>query len=290
MSIQRTLERLKVAEVQQLPLASLETDDALQPREGRMVPLRQQTRVEQRSEEHIATMRLLLEAAQGIQLEPVLVADMGGHLFVVDGHHRLKAYRRAKRETMPARVMSIDRPMAVLVSKLVNCEERSLEMHSEQRRDAAWQYLAAVTRRGAEGLPEGESLRGIAGRFGISKDTVSSMIRKLPKVNPKGYPEMQCDPGTSWPRWKAVRDWKPDEEDGMKDSQMTLKQWTTKEARRVARKLGAIETGTTADAWKLALSMYAEEARTEAGNPDTLDFLREIAEYSGDPIDPAADF
>jgi ParB-like chromosome segregation protein Spo0J len=288
-SIQRTLESLKVAEVRQLPIASLKTDEALQPREDRMVPFREQSRVERRSEEHVAPMRLLLEAAQGHQLEPVLAAELDGRLFLVDGHHRLKAYRRAKRETIPARVLPMKRHIAVMVSKLVNCEARSLEMHAEQRRDAAWQYLAAVTQRGAEGLPEGESLRGIAGLFGISKDTVSSMLRKLPKVNPKGYPVMQLDPGTEWPRWKAVRDWKPDNEDDMQDSQMTLKQWTEKEAHRIARRLGALETGTTSDAWKLALSMYAEEARTEASNPDTLVCLREIAEYS-DPIDPAADF
>jgi hypothetical protein len=56
MSIQQALERLKVAEVQQLPVAALKTDEALQPREARMVPFKDHARVARRSEEHIGVM------------------------------------------------------------------------------------------------------------------------------------------------------------------------------------------------------------------------------------------
>src|SRR3546814_11093632 len=115
-------------------------------------------------------------------------------LFVGDGHHRLKAYRRAQRETIPARVYPMDRRMAVLVSKLVNCDERALEMHAEQRRDAAWQYLAAVTRQGKAGMPEGDSCRTVAGRFGISAPTVPRMVRKLPPTAPQNFNPETHDP------------------------------------------------------------------------------------------------
>jgi hypothetical protein len=57
----------------------------------------------------------------------------------------------------------------------------------EQRRDAAWQYMAVVTRRGAVGLPAGESLRTIVGRFGIGYGTAQRMLCKLPEVNPKDW-------------------------------------------------------------------------------------------------------
>jgi ParB-like chromosome segregation protein Spo0J len=224
-------------------------------------------------------MRLVLEAAHGVQLEPLLVAQIGSALFVVDGHHRLKAYRQAGRESAPARVMPLDRRGAVLVSKLVNCEARALEMHPEQRRDAAWQYVAHLTRQGVDDLPSGESLRTVAGRFGISKDTVSNMLRKLPKVNPKAYPAEQCDSGTGFPRWKVVRDWrKQNEEDDLGGQPMNREQWTRREAERVAKRLGMLESGTTAEAWKLALMMYAAEAKLEAANDDTRTFLAEIAE------------
>jgi ParB-like chromosome segregation protein Spo0J len=270
------MEKLKVAEVQQLPLASLETDDALQPRVARMVPFQEKSRVEGRSEVHIATMRLALEAAQSIELEPVLVAELDGHLFVVDGHHRLKAYSRAKRETIPARVMPMDHHMAVMVSKLVNCEERSLEMHSEQRRDAAWQYLAAVTRRGANGLPEGESLRGIAGRFGISKDTVSSMLRQLPKVNPKDWSTEAHDPGTGFPRWRYVRE----SNGGWHDmkQEMDVEQITQHEAEKLAKRIGALMDKATPEAVRRAVRMLGIEAAMDAGNPDNHSFTAETAE------------
>lgn len=276
---EQALQRLQAAEVQHVPLTTLQTDETLQPRDARMVPLRDRGRVEVRSTEHVGTMRLVLEAAHSIQLEPLLVAKFDRALFVVDGHHRLKAYRQAGRDKVPARVMHMDRRMAVLVSKLVNCGSRALEMHPEQRRDAAWQYVAHLTRQGANELPSGESLRTIAGHFGISKDTVSNMLRKLPKVNPKAYPIEQCDSGTGFPRWKAVRDWrKQNEDDDQGEQPMSLERWTQREAERVAKKLGMLESGTTAEAWKLALMMYAAEAKLEAANDDTRTFLAEISE------------
>lgn len=274
-TIQQTLERLRAAEPQQLPLASLYTDDALQPREARMVPFRDQARVERRSEEHVGTMRLVLEAAQGIELEAVLLADVDGSLFVVDGHHRLKAYRRAQRETIPARVLPMDRQRAVMVSKLVNCGERALAMHPEQCRDAAWQYLAAVTRRGAGQLPAGDSCRTVAGRFGISKDTVSNMLRKLPMVNPKDYAGA-LDPGTGWPRWRRVREgpagWRQDHEE------MDMEQVTQYRAEQMAKKIGALMDSDTPEVFRRALLMVEIEEQHEVTNPDALSFDAETAE------------
>lgn len=274
-TIQQTLERLKAARPQNLPLASLQTDEALQPREAHLVPFRDQARTERRSEEHIGTMRLALEAAQSIELEPLLAADVGGALFVVDGHHRLEAYRRAQRETVPIRVHPMDRQRAVLVSKLVNCGERALAMHPEQCRDAAWQYLAAVTRRGALKLPPGDSCRTLAGRFGIGKDTVSNMLRKLPEVNPKNYAGA-LDPGTGWPRWRTVREgpagWKQDLEE------MDVEQVTQHRAEMMAKRIGALMDSDTPEVFRRALLLLKIEAQLEAANPDTLSFDVETAE------------
>jgi ParB-like chromosome segregation protein Spo0J len=279
MTIEQTLQRLQATKARYVPLADLKTDEALQPREARLVPYREKDRVANRSEEHIGRMLSHLKPSGDIQLEPLLVADIDGRLLVVDGHHRLKAYQRAQRESAPARVMPMDRLRAVLVSKLVNCADRALEMHPEQQRDAAWQYIAVVTRQGTIDLPEGESLRTIAGRFCVSKDTIANMLRRIPKVRPNGFPPEKCDPGTGFPRWKVVREWrKQDEGSELNDQSMNAEHWTQREAMRVARKLGSLETSTTPDAWKLALRMYAEEAKLEARNQDTLGFLAEIAE------------
>src|SRR6185312_6206370 len=132
-----------------------------------VVPYADKARTEASSEDHTGTMLLALRASKEVQLEPVLLAEIDGGLLVVDGHHRLSAYQRAQRETIPARVTPMGRRMAVMVSKLVNCEGRALAMHREQRAEAAWQYLAEVTRRGALGLPVGESLRTVWKQFGI---------------------------------------------------------------------------------------------------------------------------
>lgn len=277
MTIEQALQRLQAAEVQHLPLAALKTDEALQPREARMVPVKDQGRVERRSEEHTGTMRLALEAAQSIELEPVLVADVDGVLYVVDGHHRLRAYRLAQRETIQARVLPLKYPEAVMVSKLVNCAERALEMHAEQKRDAAWQYVAAVTRRGATGLPAGESLRTIAGRFGISKDTAQRMIHKLPEVNLKDWNSTALDTGTGFPRWRYVREagagWRD-----MKEK-MDMGQRIQHEAEKLAKKMGALmDKAFLPEVGRLALQMLWSDEQLEAVNEDARDFTAATAE------------
>jgi uncharacterized ParB-like nuclease family protein len=285
MDVERSLQRLQVAEVQYLPLKALSTDEAFQPREARMIPFREQGKVERRSEEHAGTMRFVLEAASSNQLEPVLVADIEGGLYVVDGHHRMKAYQGAQRAAIPARVLPMSRREAVLVSKLVNCSDRALEMHKEQRWDAAWQYIAAVAHRGTDGqpakLPKGESLRTMRGRFGISKDTTTKMLRTLPKVKLADFNPEALDPGTGFPRWRYVNErgagWHE-----MKEK-MTVEQLTQHEAERLAKKIGALLDKATPEAMARALEMLANEAKLAVRNADTLAFLTDIADPDPHP-------
>lgn len=279
MNIEQALQRLQAAEVQHIPLSALQTDETLQPREARMVPFADKTRTEARSEEHTGTMLLALRASTDVQLEPLLVAEIDGCLSIVDGHHRLKAYQRAGRNTAPARVKPMGRRMAVLVSKLVNCSDRALEMHAEQKRDAAWQYMAAVTKQGTSELPPGESLNAIAGRFGVGRPTVQRMRHKLSKVNPRDWNSDALDPGTGFPRWRYVREAGA----GWLDmqSKMTPEQAMQHEAEKLAKKIGALIDKASPEATRRALAMLANEAKLAANNADTLAFLAEIADTDG---------
>jgi ParB-like chromosome segregation protein Spo0J len=222
-------------------------------------------------------MRLALEASQAIQLEPILVAEIDGSLFVVDGHHRLKAYQLAGRETIPARVYPMGHREAVLVSKLVNCAERALEMHAKQKLDAAWQYLAAVTHHGAIGLPVGESTRTVGGRFGIGHATVARMLRKLPTVNPQDWSPEALDPGTGWPRWRYVYEagagWQ------MKEK-LDMEQLTQHNAEKLARRVGALLDKATPEEIRRAIEMLGIEAQLEMVNEDAQDFAAATAEPS----------
>lgn len=276
METEGLLARLRAAEPQLLRVSTLQAQEALQPREMRMVPFRDQGRVEARSEEHIGHMRLALEAGQGVELEAVLVADVDGARLVVDGHHRLSAYRRAHRSIIPCRVQAMTMSQAVILSKLVNCSDRALEMHAEQRRDAAWQYLAAITNRGAMELPSGESLRTVAGLFGIGKDTVRSMLRQLPKVDPKGWSETAFDPGTGFPRWRYVREGKGGWHDMR--AEIDMEQMTQHQAKKLAKKLATLMDKTTPEVVRRALQMLEIEAVMEAGSPDRQAFEFETSE------------
>jgi len=170
------------------------------------------------------------------------------------------------------------RQTAVLVSKLVNCTDRALEMHSEQKLDAAWQYLAAITRRGADELPKGESCKTIAGRFGVGHGSVHRMLKKLPRVNPKNWRGDALDSGTGFPRWRKVReagsDWQQDL------SEMNMDQITQHEAEQLAKKIGALMEAATPEAWRRAVEMLGVETQLEVANQDTRDFDTETAEHT----------
>jgi predicted transcriptional regulator len=164
----------------------------------------------------------------------------------------------------------MDREEAVMVSKLVNCSSRALEMHAEQRRDATWQYVAAVTNRGSRALPSGESLRTIAGRFGVAHDTVRRMLRKLPNVSPEEYHEVALDPGTGFPRWRYVREGGAGWLD-MKEK-MDVEQLTQREAERLAKKIATLMDKASPEAARRAVQMLGIEAQMEAANEDAHDF------------------
>ena len=179
-----------------------------------VVPTRHRAAKDRESNDHVARLRLTLEASGKVELDPILLAEIDGKLHVVDGHHRTRAYKAAKRSAIPARVAAMTWGEAVIASKLANCENRAtLAPHPEERREWAWQHLARVTQGGNNGTHR-ISVRKVAALFGIDKDTVARMLERMPTVDRTQYGPAACDAGTGFPLWRYVRShgapWKPD--------------------------------------------------------------------------------
>lgn len=247
----RLLEEWNQQPVEYVTLGRIKMDAALQPRVERVVPLKDRSRYEALREEHLQRLRLVLDGGHSVELDPVLLADWGKGLFVVDGHHRVRAYRGESRPCIPARVMKVSKADAVLVSKLVNTQGVKLAMHREQSREACWQFLINASNRGEQLLAN----RKLASMFGINKDTVASMKRAMQRVNPAEYHPEFNDEWTGWPRWKDVRGnaWRGGI-DAMSDDQRL--QW---QAEKIAKKLRGIVEGSDPAAVRLAIALIRQE-------------------------------
>lgn len=291
MNIWETLDKLRTAEVCMLPLSDVKTDTCLQPRNSRLVPYKDKGRVEHRSSDHSTMLGLVLDCAQDAQLEPIWVADIpcslkpdrAGGLYVVDGHHRLTAYKTAKREAIPARVLPMDFATAVLLSKPVNCTGRALDMHREQRLEAVWQYLAAATERGAKSLPDGESVRVIGRAFGVGHSSVARMQAQLRRVNLDDYPVKTCDPGTGWPHWRYVRQpksiWQTPSE------LLPDMERVEREAGRLARIIVDLMDKSSYEARARALEILANEEIEVSDPVDAVNFLADVVRPHGTHVE-----
>jgi len=194
----------------QVSIDSLITDEGLQPRNPQVTSFNDSPSEEKATRRHIEALSDVLQVSKDAELAPLLGADIEGRRYVVDGHHRYKAYSRAGRKTVPVRLMSMTLEHASLLSKLVNTDETKLRMSKGQCSEAMWQYLAKVTERGRHKLKDlGLTGYQVAAEFGIaSRNTVSRMMRRMEetaKLLKEGYwPEQWCDPITKWPRWKVA--------------------------------------------------------------------------------------
>ncbi len=267
----------RAAEPQQVALADLHTDPALQARAIECIGWGSQKAEEDHEDNMVMTMAARLKGNPSEQVEPLLVLRRtDGELLVFDGHHRLTACEKAKRDTVPARVQAVDWETAVMASKLVNLGGEKLTMHAEQRADAAWQSLAKMTCRGHTPLPEGVVQRGIATRFGISPGTVNGMLKRLRErsINPATFDPAHCDPGTGWPRWRFARnpnygkDWAPPDPDAKRQRAVA------KLARQIAEAVEKFGPGVLSDAIAMA--------RQNGMDADAIDEAQWLAEE----IDP----
>jgi len=250
-------------EITLVPIESIKTNENLQPRNLRLVTGKHRGPEEKKSENHIQTLRELLESSKQKELDPIDVAELEGNLTVVDGHHRLKAYQKAKRKEIPVIICNLDMKGAYLRARTANAEGRALPMHREQCSEAAWQILLNLTNGGARELPEHYSVRKIASSTGATKSTVGKMIHKAKQYDGKWkseFPKEACDPITGYPHWKYARgEWWREGKFSCKDE----------EAKRLAEithikdKLGSLLNQYNKQSFVAALEELAEEERIE---------------------------
>ncbi len=196
--------------VTRVVVSTIVTDDALQARASECLPPGALSADTKQRALHVQGMTAQL-ADSRTNLEPVLLWKRGDALVLFDGHHRVSAYRKAGRHTIPARLLDADRDTIVQASKLVNVGGEKLGLHPEQRRDAAWQLMAQLTDRGRRPLPI--SQRALAASMGLSVGVVNSMTKKLMATDPGSFTAHELDPATGWPRWcYARRDREPSNE------------------------------------------------------------------------------
>ena len=187
---------------------------ALQPRNEAACMRHEADLDAKQGEQQINRLAIWLQEHPGEDLEPVLLTKVERTQYVVDGHHRLAAYRRAGRKTMPALVRQVPLPRAVHIAALANLGGEKRVLTSGQRLEAAWQWIAEVTRGGQRELPKGATMRSVASMYGIGKQSVQRMTERLPKARADRDARLfrgdQMNAVTNWPMWRHARgqgDW-----------------------------------------------------------------------------------
>jgi hypothetical protein len=199
------LMRLLAQEPRAIPLGDIRTDPRLQARDESLVPSRFRPAYQRESEKQVAMLCATLLASVKVQLTPILLACIDGLLYVIDGHHRIAAYRKAKREAIPAQVAEMTWIEAAITSKAANCLNHStLAPYAEERKEWAWQYIMHATRGGAI-KPRGLTVRKVGDAFKLTRNQTHPLLQAADRFDPTLYGPEACDPLTGFPKWRYVQ-------------------------------------------------------------------------------------
>lgn len=123
---------------------------------------------------HVATMVLTLKASTE-ELDPVTILRVAGRNILIDGHHRLAAYRSSKRAEVPVRYFDGDPVAAVLECGKENLKTK-LAVTAQDRSQRAWELVRSKLFSKAK----------IVAASGASDGNVGNMRRKLAALEAAG--------------------------------------------------------------------------------------------------------
>jgi len=158
-----------------------------------------------KSEVHVRKLATLVRA--GGSLDPVVVISFGSDWFLVDGHHRLEAYRRVKSKVLvPALALTTnlrgkERVAFALKASVADNVKDRLALSNSEKLAAAWRMVLR-----GEG-----SKREQAHLHGVSESVVGTMRRVAGELRTLGH-GYETIIGWDWERarWEAN---KPDDND-----------------------------------------------------------------------------
>jgi hypothetical protein len=91
---------------------------------------------------HIAGMVVALTGSDAADLDPLTVLRVGSRSILIDGHHRLAAYKSAERPDAPVRYFA-DSPKAALISLGQENRKTKLTMSSSEKSEWAWRLVCS---------------------------------------------------------------------------------------------------------------------------------------------------
>jgi ParB-like nuclease domain len=189
-------------ETQAAPVTELRRKDILAAAAG-VFQWRLCERNEVRSDAHIKELVRALRTT-GSAFDPLLVFQAGDKYFVIDGHHRLRAYEAADwNKPVPVEVFEGSLEEARLAALDSNRKDK-LAMSREEKTEAAWQLVKEDT---------GLSKQQLVSRGLVSNGTIGSMRAKWRELKNAGDDTLLQMTWMQALRWTpgGSAEWKDDE-------------------------------------------------------------------------------
>jgi ParB-like chromosome segregation protein Spo0J len=198
------------------------------------------------------------------KLAPVLVIQVGGSAVLVDGHHRLEAYREEGVTEVPVKFFGGTLEEAVLESGRANSEVK-LNMSNQQKQDYAWRLV----------VMGGVSKKQIRESAQVSDGLVATMRRTLTTLGTRAA-EFE-----SWRMAKATGDGRRTDDMSHEERE----QWVEAQAKAYAERMQREFTNKLSSNIEIgarALEIYFGRRMPE--------LIQELKHHLPDTADVAADF
>lgn len=167
------------------------------------------------SDRHIRELARVIRATEGGDLDPVLVMPLGSRWQLIEGHHRVAAYKTEKR-TSPIPVEIFEGSLEEAIAQSVGRNSRNkLPMQLKDRREAAWK-LINLSKVDADGVfvyafsaPRTAELSGMSVRTVKHMRAVKKHIQGLRA--PSGDPQYTDEQIQAMAYWQAEKLFNGDE-------------------------------------------------------------------------------